>query len=450
MMRITVKVLTFAIVVLFVGSLLDSAGLGEPPSTTPPSPKVLSLTLDQAKSMALDNNKQLQLARINLDEKEYVKRAARSDYFPKLLGAAYYLHFNEDLGTVLATRDRTLGGATIGRNGRIQIPTLNIQGRTISANVINQDTAIGTLLAVQPITKLIAVSAAVDLAQADQNIASAQLDEGTREVLSGVTQCYYGIIAARRIKAALAAQTEALAPLLKAQPTPELRLGALEVRKGLAETDKQLADLVDLLNQLLGLPPCTVVELAEPALHPIGIACEDEAAQRAVINNPKIIEAEQNIMKARAGLRVARLDYVPDVYVFGLGATQSAADYIQPEFAAVGVSAAYTFVDWGKRKNVKFQRETQIALAVQNVEVVAETVRADARKAFTAYKQAEEELAIAGEVVKANADAAKEAKGLPAIMTAQAAVAKAQLDLLQAEVNYKIAHAKLQAAIGHP
>ena len=61
--------------------------------------------------MALDNNKQLQLARLNIDEKEYVKRAARSNYFPQVLGVGYYLHFNENLGTVLATRDRS-GGAT--------------------------------------------------------------------------------------------------------------------------------------------------------------------------------------------------------------------------------------------------------------------------------------------------------------------------------------------------
>lgn len=438
-----------AIVVCLILVLAPGTPRGQAQPTAPPT-KFLVLTLDQAKTMALDNNKSLQLARMNIDEKEYVKRAARSDYFPKLLGAAYYLHFNDNLGTVLATRGKELGGATIGRDGRIQIPNITVPGRTIAADVINQDTAIGTLLAVQPITKLIAVSAAVDLAQADQNIASAQLDGGTREVLSGVTQCYYGITAARRIKAALTAQSEALAPLLKDQPSPELRLGALEIRKGLAETDKQLADLVDLLNQLLGLPPCTVVELVEPALQPIGIACEEDAAQRAVQNNPKIIEAEQNIMKARAGLRVAKLDYVPDVYVFGLGVTQSAADYIQPDFTAIGVSASYTFVDWGKRKNVKFQREAQIALAVQNVEVVADSVRSEARKAFTAYKQAEEELAIGKETLEARGEAAKQAQGMPAIMAAQAAAAKAQLDLLQAEVNYKVAHAKLQAAVGMP
>jgi outer membrane protein TolC len=435
---------------LLVIAWLVWLGCQVPTQAEPPAPQILTLTLDQAKAMALENNKQLQLARLNIGEKEYVKRAARADYFPKLLGTAAYLHFNDDLGTVLATKGRTLGGGTIGPDGLLRIPTIDIRARRISANVVNQDTAVGMLMAVQPITKLIAVSAAVDLAQADQNIASAQLDEGTREVLSGVTQCYYGITAARRIKAALTAHNDALAPLVKMQPSPELRLGVLEIRKGLVEADKQLADLVDLMNQLLGLPPCTVLELVEPTLVPIAIACEEDAAQRAVQNNPKIIEAEQNIMKARAGLRVARLDYVPDVYVFGMGATQSAADYIQPQFAAIGVSASYTFVDWGKRKNVKFQREAQIALAIQNVEVVADSIRSDARKAFTAYKQAEEALAIAKETLEVRAESVKAAKEAPAVMAAQAAAAKAQLDLLQAEVDYKVAHAKLQAAVGMP
>ena len=48
------------------------------------------------------------------------------------------------------------------------------------------------------ITKLIAVSAAVDLARADEGVAAAQLDKGTRDLLSGVAQAYYGLLAAKR------------------------------------------------------------------------------------------------------------------------------------------------------------------------------------------------------------------------------------------------------------
>jgi outer membrane protein TolC len=440
------------------------------------APAVMELTLEQAKEQALLHNSQLRLGRLNLQEKQIAIAAARTDYFPKLLGSSAYMHFNDDLGSVVATRERTLGGANIGPGGVIQVPAVTIPGRTISAAVVNQDAAFGAILVAQPITKLIGVSVLVDLARADAAIAHAQLDKGTRELLSGVTQAYYGLLAARQIRTALSLQVEALEPLVKAKPLPELRLGLLEVRKGLVDTDKLIAELTQLLNQLLGFPPCTELALSEAPLPAITIACADEAAALALANNPQVREAQQNILKARAALRAAKMEYLPDVNVIGGYFAQSSADYIQEDFTGIGVTASYTFWDWGKRGHVKRQRETQIALAGQNVRVITETVQLEARKAFFAFKEAEEELAIAKEVVQAreeaekgvNADvktleplaamlakdaAAKELAGKALgtmALTAKAATAKAQLELMQAEVNYRIAHAKLQAAMGQP
>src|SRR6185503_19457791 len=119
-------------------------------------------------------------------------------------------------------------------------------------------------------------------------------------------------------------------------------LGLLEVRKGLAEADRNIAELTQLLNQLLGFPSCAVLNLVEPPLPPITVTCVEEAGELAVANSPQIREAEQNIMKARAGLRAAKMDYLPDVNVVGGYVAQSAADYIQEDFTAVGVTASYT------------------------------------------------------------------------------------------------------------
>src|SRR5689334_562501 len=79
------------------------------------------LTLDEARSLALSNNKNINLGRVNLQEKQIAISAATTDYLPKLLGSGTYLHFNNDLGTVVATKERQLGGATIGPGGVVQI-----------------------------------------------------------------------------------------------------------------------------------------------------------------------------------------------------------------------------------------------------------------------------------------------------------------------------------------
>jgi outer membrane protein TolC len=424
--------------------------------STPPAPVVL--TLPQARELALKNNKQLVLAHLNLEASEYAIKAARTDYFPKVLGTAVYLRFNEDLGTVLATRRRSVGGDLITLRGtgpanlgaNIRLPTISIPSTTTPVSVVNQDTAVGMLMVAQPITKLIAVSAAVDLARADAGVAAAKLDQGTNAVLSGVTQVYCGLHAAQRIRDALALQAAALEPLVKAKPLPQLRLGLLEVRKGLVEAETQIADLTHQLLQLTGLPMCSRIETVDLALPPVQLACAEEAAQCALANNPQIREAEQNITKANAGLRVAKMNYLPDVNVFGAYTGQTAADYIPEGFGFAGVSASYTFWDWGKRKQERLQRMTQLALANQNVQVTIETVQEDARKTYLAYKQAEQELQIARETVQVQEEAEQGLQEPAAVLQAKAATAKAQLDLLQADLTYRLAQIKLLAVVGHP
>ncbi len=441
------------VLLIIAGLAIPSVGLAQQPAHLAklPSPaNAVHLTLEQAKELALTNNKQLELGRLNVQEKQIAIDAAKTDYLPKLLGSATYLHFNRDLGTVVATRDRSIGGAQIGPGGNIQVPSVTIPGKTVTANVVNQDSAFGALIVAQPITKLIGVSALVDLARADACIASAQLEKGTRDLLSGVGQAFYGLVAVRRIHAALSLQAGMLEPILQAQPSAELRLAYLEVRKGKVDSEKQMVELTDLLNQLLGLPAGTCLELTEPSVPIATVASADDAALQALSSNPQICEAQQNITKAQAGLKAVRMERLPDVNIVAAYGAQNAADYIQPNFSTIGVTGSYLFVDWGKRRMVKHQRETQLAMAHRNVDAVAESVQLEARKAYAAFKQTSEQLTIANEFVAAHQQAEKGAKDAATMMTLKGATAKAQLEQMMAELNYRVAHAKLAAAIGHP
>jgi outer membrane protein TolC len=432
------------------------AALGTPvPAASVPvqPPTAYHITLEEAKERALMYNKKLELGRLNVKEKQIAAAAATRDYFPKILGIGAYMHFNEPLGTVVTTPGRTLGGQTfqlLPQGPGLQAPTITLPPHTVAANVLNQDSAVATIMMAQPITKLIGVNVLVELARADTEIASAKLDKGTRDLMTGVTQAYYGLVAGRRIQTTLNLQYGMLEKLLQLKPAPELRLAALQLRKGIVDTDKQVAELTDLMNQLIGLPPGTCLDLVEPALPPVPVSCADQAAELAVANSPQIREAQQDVRKANAGLRAAKMDYLPDVNIVGGVAGQTFADYFQHNFSYVGVTATYSFWDWGKRRQVKHQRETQIAMANHNVDVMIETVQLDARKAFLAYKQAQEELEIANETVKVRLDAEKDARDPAAVLTARSATAKAQLDQMQAEVNYRMAHSKLLATIGHP
>jgi outer membrane protein TolC len=312
--------------------------------------------------------------------------------------------------------------------------------------VFQQNSTFVTPLVVQPLTKLIAVNAAVQIARADEIAAQAQLDKGTRELLSGVAQAYYALLGAQRIEAAVTLQVRMLEEQVKATPLPALRIGLLEAQQGLVQVRGQIRELADQLNNLLDLPPCTRLELVDPIPADPPVHCADDAVQAALANNPEVRAAQQDIAKARAALQVARLDYLPDVLLFGGYQNQTAIQAIQPNISFLGVTANYTFWEWGKRRNITNQRKTQIALAQQNVQVITEKVQLETRKAYNSFEQAREAYRLAGAMVQARKEAEQAAVG-PAAIQAKADTARAELDYMKAEIAYRVAHAQLMALI---
>jgi outer membrane protein TolC len=230
------------------------------------------------------------------------------------------------------------------------------------------------------------------------------------------------------------------------KPSPELRIGLLEARQGMLQVRGQAQELNDQLDTLLGLPGDTRLELVDPVPQDLPVHGAEEAAQLALACNLEVRDAEQSIVKAEAALKVAKMAYIPDVNVIGGYANQTGASYIQPNIGYFGVTANYTFWDWGKRRDLKRQRDTDIAMAHQNVLVTIEKVRAEARKAYGTFDQAREAYKLAGEMVLARKEAEKGAAGAAAAQ-AKADTSKAQLEEMKAEIAYRVAHAQLAGLI---
>ncbi len=422
------------------GVAVAGSGQDEPMKAivaAPGAPQLLHLSLEDAQQLALTNNTNLTMGRLSVQEKSIAADAARRDYFPKLLGNFYYFHFSDNLGKVATFRTGQLGILPPGT-------------QTVAATVVNQNSTLTAITLAQPITKLIAVNAAVQLARADTMIAGAQLDKGTRDLLSGVAQTFHEMYGAQRIEAALVLQIEVSQRYAQTNTNPEIRIAMIEARQALLDVRSQLAELNEQFSSLLNVPAGTRFELVEPLPPAVPISNAEEAVQLALRCNPQVQEAQANITKAAAALKVANADFLPDVNIFGSYFNQTSASYIQPNFGAFGLSASYTFIDWGKRRRVRDQRGMQIALASANVRATIEKVRLEAVQAFVGYEQAQQAFGLAGEMVKARQDAEILPKDPAALATAKAATAKSELELIQAEIAYRVAHARLIGVIGEP
>ena len=339
-----------------VGSDVSAQGVpAQLPQPGQAPPAALRITLDEAKQRALDSSKLLNLASLNAESKAFAVKAIRADYFPKITGTALYLHFNDDLGTVLSAGGRTVTGPR-------GVPLVTFPATAVNVAVVNQDTSLAQFGAVQPITDLLKVRQGVRIAQADEGIARAELEKGTRDLASGVEQLFWGLLAARRIQAGAAAGIQG-AELVAKTGSPEARASLIEARQALQQVDKQVADLQEQMNGLLGLPLCTALDLVEPALPGLPDQCADDVVGLALSASPEIHSARETIHKAEAALAAGKLDYVPSIAALGGYINQTAASYIQQDIGYVGFVGTYTFVDWGHRRNVIRERQDLVAMA---------------------------------------------------------------------------------------
>jgi outer membrane protein len=412
-------------------------------------PTVMRITLEEAKQRALANNKLLNLASMNAESKAYAIKAMQADYFPKVIGTAMYMHFNDQLGTVLATPGRKITGPLDRR-------VFTIPGRVIDVPVLNQDSSFAMINAVQPITDLLKVRQGVKITQADQQIAQAQWEKGVRELASGVEQLYWGLLAARRIQAGAVEGVRAAEMVAKTQMV-EAKIALGEARQGLQQVNAQIADLQEQMNALLDLPPCTILELVEPPLPGLPYKCCEEVIGLALAASPEIREAQSTIAKAQAALCAGKLDYIPSIAVVGGYANQTAADYIQPNIGYVGVVGTYTFVDWGKRRAVIHEREDLVAMASLKLRQTEDDVRQKAGKAFREVGESQEALTNAQELVALWKEAEKKATtpealanptALAILLRASKDRALAEIEAVKADLAYRQAYVKVMSLIG--
>ena len=93
----------------------------------------------------------------------------------------------------------------------------------------------------------------------------------------------------------------------------ESRAQTLEAKQDLLTTELQLSDLTMQLNDVMGLPITTQLEL-DPSVPEVQETCHrEECVTTALASHPEIVAARAEVEKASAGVRLAKADYYPDV-----------------------------------------------------------------------------------------------------------------------------------------
>jgi len=417
---------------------------------------VRRLTLAEAVHLAVGQNRQLKIARLKVQENEQKKAGERSAYFPALTTRANVLHISELQNLEIPAGALGTIGGTLNPAQNATIP----QGQTTLYSS-------GTMLA-QPLTQLLRIHQANRMAAAEVASSRDDVKKAENEVALQVHTLYYGILVAQLQKKAAEQQTTYAAENLRESEEDvrngsALKVAAIGGRAGLLEgqqavltADLQLADLRTELNDLLGLPLDTELELDPEVPTNFETLPKAEYLKIAWAQNPEILAAEEMVRKAQAGVAAAKTAYIPDITAFARYSYQNGVPFLVRNFGTFGVNLDYDVFDFGKRRAAVRERAAQLAQAEQNLERLKEEVAVAIERSYNKVERTKSLVNVASQVATLRQESERLATNQAAQgevlvserRQATAARYKAQADLLQASLGYLLAQAELEQTVG--
>src|SRR3984957_1566818 len=282
-------------------------------NTAPPR----HITLQEAVQLARKHNHDIRIAGYTVEEKERAKQVAKSSYFPSIRNDSTFMHATD-------TELIQIKSGSLGIAGGTPIPPVDA---IISQGGKNFTTS-GTQIT-QPLTTLFKIRRENDLAQAELKASREKAELTGNDVALAVHQVYYQILIVQahrsateaRIKASEALQSERVEQVKFGSSLEEnlidSRAQQLQTKQELLTTDFQLTDLKLKLNDLIGLPLATALDL-DPGVPEFQETCRrEECVTTAEASQPEILAARAQVEAASAAVRLAKTDiWVPDVEAF--------------------------------------------------------------------------------------------------------------------------------------
>jgi outer membrane protein TolC len=415
------------------------------------------LTLTDAVHLALNQNRALKIARLKVVESEQKKAGERSEYFPKITNQSNLLHITEfqNIG-IPAGAFGAVGGALVPAQG-VALP----QGqKTLYSS--------GTMIA-QPLTQLIRIHQANRSAAADLAVSRDDVKKAENLVALQVHSLYFGILIAGLQKQAAEQQSTYAGEHLRESEDDvrngsALKVAAIQGRAGVLESQQsvltaelQLSDLNTELNDMLGLPLDTRLELDPAVPSSFEQGPREEYVQTAWSQNPEVLAAEEVVRKAQAGVSSAKSAYIPDITAYARHSYQDGVPFLVRNFGTFGISLDWTVFDFGKRRAAVREREAQLEQAEENLRRLKEEVAVGIERSYNKVERTKNLVQVANEVVKLRQEGERLAQnqltqGVVLVSErrqATAATYKAEADYLQASLGYLLAWAELEQAVGH-
>ena len=470
------------------------------------------LSLDSCRAMALRNNKQLNVAKLQQDVARNTRKSLRTKYLPKVDAIGGYQFISKEIS--LLNDQQKAGFANLGTNfsnglganlstmigGLVQQGVLSPQmaqqlgammqnlGATISqagnaiGNSINEalktDTRqvwAGTVMVKQPIYMGGAIIAANNIADINEQMAANDLSRRTQTTLYDIDHAYWLVVSLRQ-KQKLANSYQNLVKKLSSDVHKMIEQGVATRADGLKvdvkvnEADMQVTQAENgvalakmLLCQLCGLPLDENIQLADEnaeLLSP-GVTIEADQAIDITSTRPELRLLQNAVDISKQNTRLIRAAYLPHVALTGgyFISNPNMFNGFQRKFAGawnVGLIVQVPVWNWFEGAYKVRATKTATSIAELTMSDAQEKIELQIAQSRFKVKEANKKLAMALKNISSAEENLRSAnlgfkEGVmesTEVMAAQTAWQKAQSQKIEAEVEVKLAQVNLNKALG--
>jgi outer membrane protein len=354
------------------------------------------LTLDQAMSMALQKNRLVKVAQLDVHKSENDVRILRTYRLPQF-------RVNTDAGQLLTRVNFTIPAGVFGAlPGAGPFPPTDT---TIS-------TARKPFMAIlaqanQPLSQLYRIGLGVNAERLNTEIQRAKLNLQEQNVVNDVKKTYYNLV---QSQSALVATDETIKLLNELERVAAnaveqqviLKGDLLDAQAGLAKAEAQAvslrntsATLKEKLNSLMArdiLTDFTVAGGADVKPWELDLA---QTRAKAVAQRPEIREARLQVERAEIDRRAKKSEYIPDVTLNMTYVSPFNIQFLPLNVTAVGIVVSWDVFDWGKRKHELASKSDIISQARMAVDEATSQIQVEVGLNFRKLEDARAQLKVA-------------------------------------------------------
>jgi outer membrane protein len=414
-----------------------------------PTSEVPVLSLSQAIQIAVDNNRPVNMAKLEIVKSKWEVAQTKTKRFPAI---TTYLFASGDI-----TNPKFTFPANLFNNPLPQ--TLKLS---------NGITGLASAQVAQPLSQLYQIHLAIREQELSTDLATEQYRGQRQSIVASVKQAYYATLqteSSLEATQALVKQYEETDRVATQYLTEEsvLKSDSLEAKAKLAQTRYQVIQLRDTLqtqkeqlNELLGRDLDTAFRTEQvPPISPAEMDLK-AARQTALRQRPEVKEAEIDTQRAEYDRKLSRAKYIPDV-----GAAVHYLDPINTAFlpqniVSAGLEMKWDPFDWGGRRDEVKQKDVSLTQSHYQLQETQAQVMLDVDNNFRKLEESRSLL----EVTQAGRDAANEkmreindqfkhsAVLMRDVLQQQASVANADHDYEQSLLSFWNAKAAFEKALG--